>query len=458
MKKQINDIKKNDTFELEITAVTSDGSGLGRKNNVAIFVPGAVIGDKIIVRIIKLYKNYCIGKLMEIIVPSKDRIPIDCECFSKCGGCIFRQISYEKELEIKEQRVKDAIERIGEIKNIKYNPIIGGDSPDRYRNKSMMPISTAKDGTPLIGFYSRHSHNIVESETCFLQPTIFDDIKNIFKQWIIDFKISVYNETLETGLIRNLYLRESKTSDEVMVCIVAQNSKIPHIDDLIKRLLNYSSKIVSIILNINRENTNVVLGKQFITLYGKDSINDKLCGCEFKLSPASFYQVNSNQTEKLYNTALSFCDFKGEETVIDLYCGTGTIGLIAASYSKKVIGIEINPDAIRDAKKNAKNNNINNIEFICEDASNAALTLKDRNIKADVVIIDPPRKGCDTELINTISYFEPKKIVYISCNVSTQARDLKEFEKIGYKPLEITPVNMFPRTEHVETVCLLSRR
>lgn len=450
-------IKKNDIIELEITEMTGQGSGIGKIDGMAVFVPMTAVGDKISAKILKVKKNYAFAKVESILTPSGSRIAPDCECYSKCGGCVFRHISYEAELKIKQQRVFDALTRIGKIEGFHMNDIVGCTEPNSYRNKSQIPIGRDKDNSVVMGFYGSHSHRIVGNGECRLHPKEFDDIAEIFKRWIDIYKIDTYDEISHRGLLRHLYLRHAEKSGQIMVCPVINGNNLPHMNELIKMLTDYSDNICSIILNINKDKTNVVLGKKCVTIYGSDFITDELCGLKFNISPLSFYQINRTQTERLYSIAAEYAQLSGEEFLIDLYCGTGTIGLSMANRANKVLGIEIIPQAIENAKENAKINNIKNAEFICSDAAEAAEQLSENKTRPDVVVVDPPRKGCDGVVIESICKMSPKRVVYVSCDPETLARDLAVFEKSGFNVLEVTPVDMFPRTQHVETVVLMSQ-
>ena len=450
-------IKKTDIVKLEITEMTGQGSGIGKLDGMAVFVPMTAVGDIIDARILKVKKNYAFAKIERIITASDIRIEADCKCYSKCGGCVFRHISYEEELKIKKQRVYDALTRIGKIEDFKMNEIVGCESPDNYRNKSQIPIGKDKENNVIMGFFGNHSHRIVGNGECMLHPKEFDDIVGIIKNWINQYNIDIYDETAHRGLLRHLYLRHGKKSGELMVCMVINGNDLPFKQELIGMLTVYSDNIKSIMLNVNRGKTNVVLGGKCVTIYGNDHITDELCGLKFNISPLSFYQVNRDQTEKLYGIAADYAELSGEEFLIDLYCGTGTIGLSMAHKAKKVLGIEIIPQAIENAKENAKNNNIQNAEFVCSDASSAAEQLSKNRTEPDVVIVDPPRKGCDGIVIDSVCRMSPKRVVYVSCDPETLARDLSIFEGNGFKVEEVTPVDMFPRTQHVETVVLMSR-
>lgn len=452
-------MKKNDIVTLKITSVTADGKGVGKTDDgMVVFVPLTAVGDVAEVRILKVLKNSSFGKIENLITESQSRITPDCNCFSKCGGCVFRHISYCEELKIKEQRVADAITRVGGLNDVEIKSIIGSSKTDGYRNKAQLPIGKNNYGEIITGFFANHSHRIIECDSCLLQPDIFNKITDTVKEFIKATNTSVYNEQTHTGVLRHIYIRYGEKTGEIMVCIVINAKRLEKSELLVEMLKKCSDNIKTVILNINREKTNVVLGKENKILFGDGYINDILCNLKIRINPLSFYQVNRQQAEVLYNKAFEYADLSGNETVVDLYCGTGTIGLSVSHKAKKLIGVEIVKQAVEDAKINAKINGIENAEFICGDASKAVEILKERNIKPDVIIIDPPRKGSTPQVINYIAQVQPKKVVYVSCDPATLARDLKLFDELGYKTLEVTPVDMFPRTSHVETVALLSRK
>lgn len=451
-------MKKNDIVTLKITSVTADGKGVGKTDDgMVVFVPLTAVGDVAEVRILKVLKNYSFGKIENLITESPSRITPDCNCFSKCGGCVFRHISYCEELKIKEQRVADAITRVGGLNDVEIKSIIGSSKTDGYRNKAQLPIGKNNYGEIITGFFANHSHRIIECDSCLLQPDIFNKITDTVKEFIKATNTSVYNEQTHTGVLRHIYIRYGEKTGEIMVCIVINAKHLEKSELLVEMLKKCSDNIKTVILNINREKTNVVLGKENKILFGDGYINDILCNLKIRINPLSFYQVNRQQAEVLYNKAFEYADLSGNETVVDLYCGTGTIGLSVSHKAKKLIGVEIVKQAVEDAKINAKINGIENAEFICGDASKAVEILKERNIKPDVIIIDPPRKGSTPQVINYIAQVQPKKVVYVSCDPATLARDLKLFDELGYKTLEVTPVDMFPRTSHVENVVLLRR-
>ncbi len=450
-------LAKNDIIKLNITAMSSEGSGIGKtQDGMVVFVPMTAVGDELYVRILKVKKTLAYGKIEEMITPSDSRIEPQCDVFRLCGGCVYCHIDYDTEAKIKEKRVADAISRIGGIDAV-INPIVKAKCPSRYRNKAQIPVGVSLDGKVTMGFFSRHSHRIVDTSDCKLQPEIFLKASEVLKKFIEDKNISVYNETTQKGLVRHLYLRFGEKSGELMVCIVINGESLPFEEELVMRFCDALPMIKSISLNFNKEDTNVILGKNFRVLYGDIYISDTLCGLKFLISPQSFYQVNRTQAEVLYSIARDFAELKSTDTLIDLYCGTGTIGLYMARECKSLVGVEIVESAIEDAKKNARLNDIQNTRFICADAATAARKLKSEGKEADVIVLDPPRKGCDVELLKTVASFEPRRIVYVSCDPATLARDLKILSELGYVTEEVTPVDMFPRTAHVESVAKLTR-
>ena len=457
-KKSIN-ISKNDIIDIKITDDMITGEGVGKWNDIVVLVPKCAIGDELSVRIIKVKSNYLIGKIEKILVPSPDRIESDCEIFSKCGGCAFRHITYEAEKRIKQKHVEDCLKRIGGFKDLNVEEIRGVKEILNYRNKSQIPVGyNLKTKEIISGFFGVHSHNIIPCKNCKLHPTIFDEIIEEIKKWMRKFNILPYDETTHKGTIRHIYLRCSKNCSQIMVCLVVNGDKILSKNELVNSLTTKFENITSIVANYNKDKTNVILGKKFENLYGENYIQDDLYGIKFNISPESFYQVNHDQTEILYTIAKDMLKADKNDSVLDLYCGIGTIGIFVSDTAKNVYGVEIVEKAIENAKENAKLNNVNNIKFFCGDSSN--ITNKkflDKNIHA--VIVDPPRKGCSDELINDLMKIQPNKIVYISCNPATLAKDLKKIcEDEKYKVEKIQPVDLFPRTKHVETAALIFKQ
>lgn len=442
-------VEKNREYTIKIDALSSEGSGVGRIDGYTIFVPQTVPGDEVRILVLKTKTSYAYAKALDIITPSKKRAAPSCEHFSKCGGCQLMCLSYPEQLEFKRQTVRDALLRLG---GIDIEPdIIGMDNPLRYRNKMVFPI----DKSGRWGFYRQRSHDVIPLKDCLLGDKINSQIMNVLSDYIKRFDISVYDETLHKGIIRRGFIRRAK--DEIMVVISANADSLPNQDALIASLCGVSDKIKSIILNINKKRTNLVLGDKNVTLWGKDRLSAELCSLEYEISPHSFFQVNPIQTEKLYQTAIDFAQISNEDTVMDIYCGIGTISLTAAKYAKSVIGVEIVPQAIADAKKNAARNGIENAEFYCAAAEDIVPELIESGEKPDVVIMDPPRKGSDEATLGAIVSARPKRIVYVSCNPATLARDAKILCGHGYRVQKATAVDMFPQTTHVETVVLMSR-
>lgn len=452
-------MQKNQIAEVEITGTTTEGYGVGRVENMAVFVPLAAEGDRLEIKIIKVAKNYAVGRIEKVISASPARVEADCSVFNYCGGCVFRHISYEEELRIKHQRVADAMARIGGFSDLEIAPIVQNDSVDCYRNKAQFPIGTGADGKLQLGFYATHSHRLVPCEECKLHPAEFVRIAELFIKWANEQGLTAYDEEKNSGRLRHLCIRRAVETDEIMVCIVVNAGGIPNEQELVKHLTENVPQIKSIIINVNREKTNVIYGRKCRTVYGDDYITDTLCGLNFRISPLSFYQVNHDQAQKLYGIAKQEAKLSGDEVLLDLYCGTGTIGLSMANNVKKLIGVEIVEQAVEDAKRNAEQNGITNAEFLCADATQAAQLLVKRGEKPDIVVVDPPRKGCDEAVLKTIAtQMQPERIVYISCDPATLARDLKKLSEYGYSVGPVTPVDMFSRTAHVESVVCLTRK
>ena len=450
-------MKKNDIVKIKITSATAEGSGVGKtEDNIVVFVPMTAIGDEIEARILKVKKTYAFGKIEKIITPSAARISPDCPNFSKCGGCVWRHISYDEELKIKSKKVKDAVERIGGI-STEFRPIIGSDRVNRYRNKAQFPVGKDKEGGAVIGFYAFHSHRIIDCDDCALQPEIFKTVMDVTRDFIERTNTDIYDESTGKGRLRHLYIRLGEVTNELMVCYVVNGNGLKQEDMLVKMLRESLPNLKTVVFNSNREKTNVILGNKNRDAYGKGYITDVLCRLKFKISPFSFWQVNRAQAEKLYSKAKEYAKLSGDEVLLDLYCGTGTIGLTMAQDCKQLVGVEIVEDAVNDAKANAEANEINNARFICADAPTAAEQLRKEGTAPDVVILDPPRKGCGEELVKTIRKMNPKRVVYVSCDPATLARDLKYFSENGYITHEVTPCDMFPRTAHCESVALLTK-
>lgn len=448
-------LTKNQDIILNITGITTEGSGVGHYDGIAVFVPNTAIGDEIECHIIKTKKTYAIGKIKSILKASKDRIIPDCPVFSKCGGCAFRHIEYTAECDMKKQRVADAFSRIGHM-DITPESMIKSGSTNRYRNKAQYPVRY-ENGKLSIGFFAPNSHRVIDCRDCMLQPKEFARILAVFEKWITKNGITIYNETTHKGLLRHIYIRKAFVTNQIMVCAVINGHNLPKKDDLIISLIKECNNIVSVAVNENTNDSNVILGKKCNIIWGSEYIEDVLCGVKVRISPLSFYQVNREQAELLYKKASEYAAVTENDTLLDLYCGAGTIGLSMAKKVKSLIGVEIIPEAVEDAKINAEINGITNAEFICGDAPEAAKILKNRGIKPDVIIIDPPRKGCAPELLQTIVEMNPDRLIYVSCDPATLARDCAILKDMGYETTKATAVDMFPRTSHVECVVLLSR-
>lgn len=449
------DIKKNDIINIDITDISSDGNGVGKKDGFAVFVPITDVGDNVDVHIIKVTKNYAVGKVKNINTFSLNRCENHCDCYSKCGGCCFRHITYDKELEYKRNYVSSNMKRIGKL-DIEVTDVVPSNSIDRYRNKAVFPVQRV-DGKVQIGFFSKHSHRIVECNDCLLQPEIFTQIIKKLKDFLDETNYSIYDEVKDCGVLKHIFLRKGTVSNEIMVCFVINSDKLPLEKEIINLLTENFKNIKTITININKNKGNAILSDKIDTIYGEGTINDTLCGVNLKISPLSFYQINHGTAENIYKKAAEIADLKTDDILLDLYCGTGTIGLSMANKVSKLIGVEIIPQAIENAKENAKRNSIDNTRFICADAKAAVKQLHEENIKPTVVILDPPRKGCDRSVIETVVSMAPERIVMISCDSATLARDLSVFKELGYTADKVIPHDMFPRTNHTECVVRLTR-
>lgn len=447
-------LRKNEIYETEITGMTTEGSGVCRIDGMAVFVPMTVIGDKLKVKIVKVLKNYAFGIIHELLILGKGRIESDCPVFRQCGGCVFRHVNYQTELQYKEQFVKDAFTRIGKLNPV-FEPVLGSETRDCYRNKAQYPVAM-QDGKLVCGFYAKHSHRVISFTDCYLHPKIFQQILNYLLPLLQKAHISAYDEQSHTGELRHIYIRKGYHSGEIMLCFVTRTSirkKLSFLSDLQQQFPN----IVSISESVNPAKTNVIMGQSVAILAGKNAITDSMCGNDIKISPQSFYQVNTAQAEKLYTIAKNYANLQGNELLLDLYCGAGTIGLSMADNVRKLIGVEVIPQAIENAKENAMQNQISNAEFYCGDAGMISEKLLKQKISPDVVILDPPRKGCDSTTIQSVIKMQPAKIVMISCNPSTCARDASVFAENHYIAEKVRAVDLFPGTAHVECVVLMSR-
>lgn len=455
-------VRKNDVISLTITGISTDGNGIGRYQNLAVFVPMAVTGDVLQVKIIKLAQNHAYGCIQSIQTPSPKRIEANCPVFQKCGGCAFRQMSYEEELRIKEIFFTDSFSRIGGIPPSSFHllPILGCDNIDEYRNKVQFPVVQA-DGRAICGFYAKRSHRVIPCTACYLQPKIFQEIVDTILHYVNQNNISAYQEETHAGTLRHIYLRQGRYSGEIMVCLVVTNitKRLEMaLQPLCVVLKQRFYSIQSIILNLNPDKTNVILGKNNDTLWGQNFISDQMCGLEIQLSPHSFYQINTIQAEKLYQIAASFAHPTKEDILLDLYCGAGTIGLSMASQVRKVIGVEIISQAVENARENARRNAIKNATFICSDAKDYAAKCVSEGLTPNIVILDPPRKGVAIETLEAVIQMFPERIVMISCNPATAARDCAYLAQHGYTLKQGQAVDLFPRTNHVEIVVELHQK
>lgn len=483
MKKIFSEIeyKKNDIIEVDILDISSQGEGIGKTGVFTWFIKDTVIGDRVLAKVMKTKKSYGYARLAEIISASKDRVEPECNVARSCGGCSLQNMSYDAELLFKENKVFNNLIRIGGFNKedfsdspkckdskIKFEKIIGMEHPVRYRNKAQFPVAYDKNGDIVSGFYAGRTHSIIPCEDCLIGI----EENNIIRKIILDFmkenSISPYDEGTNKGIVRHILIRKGFTTGEIMVCLIINANKLPKADKLVESLKNIAA-IKSISYNINKENTNVIMGKQTELLYGKTYISDYIGSIKFNISPTSFYQVNSSQTKILYEKALEYADINGNEIVWDLYCGIGTISLFLAQKAKKVYGIEIVEQAILDARNNAKINNIENVEFyvgkaeevlprLYEEAKESNNKEKLAMIKPDVIVVDPPRKGCDINCLDTMIRMQPSKIVYVSCDSATLARDIRYLVDGGYRLKKVQPVDQFAKSVHVETIALLQRR
>ena len=444
-------LEKGSIYTAVIDGYSSEGLGIARVNGAVVFVPHAVRGEEIDLRITKVMKTSCAGEIVKIHNPSPERMEPECPYAGKCGGCAYRHLTYPEELWAKRQRVQDALTRIGGLE-LTVEEILGAKNPEHYRNKSQYPVGA--DGS--IGFFQARTHKVVPIRRCLIQTEAADRTAQAVGEWMRRYKISAYDETTGKGLVRHVCVRVNRKG-ESLCCVVVNGNKVPREPELAAYVTAAVPHTVGVLLNSNTRRGNVVLGDKYRTLFGRNYLMDTLCGLEFKLSMPSFYQVNRDQAEVLYGKALEFAGLTGNETVLDLYCGIGTITLCLAKAAKRVIGAEIVPPAIRDAKENALRNHIENAEFFCGDAADIAAKLESDGLRPDVVAVDPPRKGLAPEVIASVAAMGPEKVVYVSCDPATLGRDVKIFREFGYEAKRAAAVDMFPGTAHVETVVLLSR-
>ena len=446
------ELAKNQEHTVTIEGYGEGGMGVARIDGRVVFVHGALRGEKCRVLILKTLKSVAFAKVLEVIEPSSERITPDCPYFPRCGGCTYRHIRYEEELRLKKQRVQDNLSRIGGS-DVTVEEILGARDTLRYRNKAQYPVS--KDGA--VGFYRARTHEVIECEHCLLVKPEADAAAEALREYMQSCRVAGYDEKTGRGLVRHLYVR-SNAAGESLVCVLVNGDKLPKEDRLVTLLRDACPKCTGIVLGTNTKKGNVILGDRYRTLWGSDRLEDTLCGKTFRLSVPSFYQVNRIQAERLYAKAIEFAGLTGQETVLDLYCGAGTITLALSDHAKKVLGAEIVPEAIDDARENAARNGVKNAEFFCGDASDVAKKLARENLRPDVITVDPPRKGLAADVVESIAEMQPQRVVYVSCDSATMARDVKRLADLGYTAQRACAVDMFPRADHVETVVLLSHK
>ena len=449
-------LTKNSVHTVTIDGYSSTGQGVARLDGMVVFVKGALRGERCRISLMKVGKSCAWARIVEVLTPSSARVTPDCPHYPKCGGCGLRHMSYGEELEMKRQRVEDALQRLGGL-DIGVDTILAAEHPERYRNKAVFPVSQGHATDVKVGFYRERSHEVIDVPSCLLQSDLADKTGRVVRKWMHKYTVPAYDENGGNGLIRHVFVRTNRWREE-LVCIVVNGAALPREGELVHALRAAIPKLVGIVLNCNTRKTNVILGEKYRTLWGRDHLEDELCGLCFRLSVPSFFQVHRAQAERLYQQAVEFAGLTGQETVLDLYCGTGTISLVMARQAKAVIGAEIVPAAVEDARKNAWRNGFKNVEFLCADASQAGIELLRRGMRPNIVSVDPPRKGLALEVIETICAMKPERVVYISCNPATLGRDLKRFAELGYQTEKAVAVDMFSRTFHVETVVLMSRK
>lgn len=456
-------MQKNDELILKIEDMGVDGAGIGKADGMTFFVKDAVIGDVVRAKVMKLKKTYGYARLMELLEASPDRVEPKCPYYRQCGGCQIQALSYEKQLEFKERKVRNNLERIGGFSEIPMEPIVGMEEPYHYRNKAQFPVGTDKDGHIVTGFYAGRTHTIIPNRDCALGLPVNREILDLVIDFMEKYHVSTYDEKTGKGLVRHVLIRCGFTSKEKMVCLIINGKSLPHSEKLVEALRKIDG-MTSISINCNTGRTNVILGRKTVVLWGQEYITDQIGEISYEISPVSFYQVNPVQTEKLYGLALEYADLHGEENVWDLYCGIGTISLFLAQKAKQVYGVEIIPQAIENAKRNAVKNGIENAEFFVGKSEEVLPEFYEkeaaagRKAHADVIVVDPPRKGCDEKLLETIVKMAPDRVVYVSCDSATLARDLKILCENGYELKRVRAVDQFCHTVHTESVCLMERK
>ena len=447
-------LEKGKIYEALVSDYTSEGQGVAKIEGCAVFIPNAIVGEKILVRIENAKKTWAAGKITEILEKSPHRVQRECPISASCGGCDFWHMDYEEETRLKAERVRQALNRIGG-ENLEELPILSAPSCYGYRNKAQYPVASKK-GRAYAGFFRAGTHQVVENPRCRILPEETDRIKDLVIDYVNQYRISVYDEGDHKGLLRHIYVRRGAVSGQILVCLVVNGKALPKPEALIARLQTIPG-FTTLVLSVNTKKANTILGDEFITLYGPGFIEDTLCGLNFRLSARSFYQVNHHQAQRLYEAAISQAEITKADTVLDLYCGVGTITLCMAKAAGKVIGVEVIPQAVEDARDNAKRNGIENAEFFCGDAGQAALDLEAKGIQADVVVVDPPRKGLNADAIEALARFSPRRIVYVSCDPATLARDVALLKERGYRLKNAMAADLFPRCAHVESIVTMIR-
>lgn len=445
-------VTKNQEYTVAIEGYSGEGAGVARIDGFVVFVSGALRGEVCRILILKVLKSAAFAKVLEVLAPSPHRIAPDCPYFPRCGGCTYRHMDYAEELALKRRRVQDNLARIGGSE-VEVEEILGAAETRRYRNKAQYPVSP--DGR--VGFYRARTHEVIDTRECLLVKPEADAAAEAVRQYMRDFRAAGYDERTRRGLLRHVYVR-SNTRGECLICLLVNGKRLPHEAELVERLRRACPKAVGIVLGENTRRDNVILGERYRTLWGADRLEDVLCGRVFRLSVPSFYQVNREQAERLYAKAIEYTQLTGEETVLDLYCGAGTITLALAPHAKRVLGAEIVPEAIDDARENAARSGVENAEFFCGDASDVAKKLAQENLRPDVITVDPPRKGLAEDVVESIARMQPERVVYVSCDSATMARDVKRFATLGYRAVRACAVDLFPRADHVETVVQLVRK
>ncbi|QPC45512.1 23S rRNA (uracil(1939)-C(5))-methyltransferase RlmD [Mangrovibacillus cuniculi] len=449
-------VKKNDVVEVTAEDLTHEGLGVAKVDGYPIFTPNTLPGEKAEIRVVKTQKGYAFGRLQTLISESPDRVEPPCPIYSRCGGCQTQHLSYDGQLRAKQKQVKDLMKKVAKLPDVPVHPTIGMDEhPWNYRNKAQMPVGE-QDGKLVAGFYAKRTHEIIDMDHCLIQQEKNDEVLQIVKAEAERLGVRPYDEKTHKGTLRHVMTRVGRTSGEIMVVLITRTPSFPQKEALVSALTEKISGLTSVVHNINNKRTNVIFGEETNTLWGADVIYDNIGDIRFAISARSFYQINSVQTKVLYDKALEYAQLTGEENVIDAYCGIGTISLFLAQQAKHVYGVEIVPEAIEDAKVNAKLNNISNATFEAGPAEVVIPNWYKNGITADVLVVDPPRKGCDQALLDTIMAMKPKRVVYVSCNPATLARDLRVLEDGGYKTVKVQPVDMFPQTSHVEAVAMLT--